>query len=129
MGAAGYATKDCPWDELVEGVKKILAGRNFFKDTWVAGWPSAPTRPSATSILQKLPKREEQILKLIIAGHSMKEIASKLSLVPSTVSTYRARLLNRFGFRSNAELVRFATENSLLLNRVFVRRSHSTTKP
>ena len=130
MGAAGYATKDCPWEELVVGVKKILAGRRFLTDSLVERLAAETQHPSAASILQKLPKREAQILRLIVVGHSIKEIASKLLLVSSTVSTYRARLLNKFGFRTNAELVRFATENTLFLNREkdFLQSSKATTK-
>jgi DNA-binding NarL/FixJ family response regulator len=63
---------------------------------------------------EALSDREFQVLRLIAAGKSVTEIAAELSLSVKTVSTYRARLLEKMNLGSNAELIRYAIENHLI---------------
>jgi DNA-binding NarL/FixJ family response regulator len=63
---------------------------------------------------EALSNRELEVLKLLAAGESLVNIAGRLHLSPSTVTTYRTRILEKMGFANNAELVRYAMENGLL---------------
>jgi len=62
-----------------------------------------------------LSNRELEVLKLIAGGESLVKIAETLHLSPHTVTTYRARILEKMGLNSNAELTRYAVENGLLM--------------
>ena len=114
LGADGYLTKDCPWEELVLGVTKILAGHKFITDSVAERLALNVRSGSRASIAEHLSKREREVASSIIAGKSLKDIASTLSLCQSTVSTYRCRVLDKLGFQNNAELIRFAAENPKL---------------
>jgi two-component system, NarL family, invasion response regulator UvrY len=109
-GADGYLTKDCPWEELVVAVRKILGGHKFISDSVAETLVSHIESVSRAALAEKLSRREREIGGLIVAGISLKEIAAKLSLSQSTVSTYRRRILDKLGIESNAQLVRFAAE-------------------
>jgi DNA-binding NarL/FixJ family response regulator len=68
---------------------------------------------NTTTPHEALTDRELQVLKLLAAGESLVGIAATLHLSPSTVTTYRARILDKMGMKSNAELIRYALEHSL----------------
>ncbi len=62
---------------------------------------------------QSLSNREYQIFQMMIAGKALKEIAGKLSLAPTTISSYRTRILDKLNAKTNAELIRYALEHGL----------------
>jgi DNA-binding NarL/FixJ family response regulator len=110
-GAAGYITKIKAPLELVEAVKRSLTGGKYISpalaDRMVAQLKPGREKPP----IECLSRRQYQILRLIPSGKSLKEIADDLSVTVQTVSTHRARLLKKMGFRSNAELIRYALEH------------------
>jgi two-component system, NarL family, invasion response regulator UvrY len=112
-GAAGYLTKDSPAEEFIVAIEEATRGRRYVgRDAGeVLGRWSTRT---AGAPHDSLSDREYQVLRLIGSGQTVSDIARDLSLSVKTVSTYRMRVLEKLGMRTNAELMRYAIENSLL---------------
>lgn len=114
QGAAGYLTKDSPADVLVAAIRKAASGGKYVtpslmeKLAGLLGGEGGATH-------EQLSNRELEVLKLLAAGESLVKIGEKLHLSPNTVTTYRARILEKMGMSSNAELTRYAIENGLLI--------------
>lgn len=112
-GAAGYLTKGSPPEEFVAAIEEARRGRRYIgRDAGDAlgRWAAA----SATLPHESLSDREYQVLRMIGSGETVSDIARDLGLSVKTVSTYRMRLLEKLGMRTNAELMRYAIENNLL---------------
>lgn len=113
-GASGYLTKDSAPDELVKAVRKVARGGKYVspllaeKLAYEIG-PDSNKLPHET-----LSDREFQVLRMIATGKAVGEIATELSLSPKTISTYRARLLQKMNLTSNAELIHYAIQNHLI---------------
>ena len=113
-GAAGYLTKENAPEELVKAIRKVVSGGKYispglaetlaFNLDPASGWPRHET----------LSDREFQVMQLLASGKTVAEIAKALSLSAKTVSTYRARLLEKMNLKTNAELIRYAIENRLI---------------
>ena len=113
-GAAGYLTKDSVTEELKEAVKRIVAGGRYVSAT-LAEKLAVDLRPGAdTPLHELLSDREFQVLRMIASGKTVKDIAEDLSLSVKTVSTYRARILEKTGMKTNAELIRYALQTQLV---------------
>jgi DNA-binding NarL/FixJ family response regulator len=110
-GASGYLTKDSAATELVDAIKQIRQGRMYLGSKVPEGTatPAAGVAPHDT-----LSDREYQVLRMIGSGLTVSEIAATFGLSVKTVSTYRARLLEKLEMRSNAEVMRYAIENGLM---------------
>jgi two-component system, NarL family, invasion response regulator UvrY len=109
-GASGYLTKDSATSELVGAIEDVRRGRRYVSDAVKATMGSA--RAIATH--ETLSDREYQALRMLGSGRTVSEISEELGLSVKTVSTYRARVLQKLGMRTNAELMRYAMENGLL---------------
>jgi DNA-binding NarL/FixJ family response regulator len=112
-GAAGYLTKDSPPEEFVAAIEEARRGRRYIgRDTGdvLGRWPARASGAPHDS----LSDREYQVLRLLGSGQTVSDIARDLSLSVKTVSTYRMRVLDKLGMRTNAELMRYAIENGLL---------------
>lgn len=115
-GAAGYLTKSVAPQTLLEGIRSAARGARYITPALALALAehvaegSAEDRPRH----EALSDREFQTLRLIASGRKLGEIAAALSLSPKTVSVYRARLLDKLGARSTAELTRYAVEHKLL---------------
>lgn len=112
-GAAGYLTKGSPSEELVEAVNKIIKGGKYVTTSLAEKLIVMPL-DSARPPHEMLSDREYEVLCLIASGKSVGEIAEELSLSDKTISTYRARLLEKMGMKSNADLTRYAIKNQLV---------------
>lgn len=113
-GAAGYLNKESAPEELVRAIRKVLRGGEYISST-VAGELVLHARHEDDQPLYKqLSDREYQVLCLIASGKEVKEISIELSLSAKTISTYRARLLDKMGMRTNAELTHYAIQNGLV---------------
>ena len=111
-GAAGYLTKDSSPDEFIAAVEEARRGRRYVgrdADEEVEGSAGAVKAP-----YESLSDREYQVLRMIGSGLTVSDIGRELGLSVKTVSTYRGRVLEKLGMRTNAELMRYAIENSLL---------------
>lgn len=113
-GARGYVTKQSALEELVTAVRKLLAGAPYVSaalaEHLAAVVTQAPERPPH----EALSDREMQVFRMLAAGKSVKEIGAELALSDKTISTYRARVLDKMKMRSNAELMRYALRAGLV---------------
>ena len=114
-GASGYLTKESAPDVLITAVRKAARGERYVSPTLAEKLASSLTDDLRKQPHERLSDREYQIMRLIASGKRMKEIAHLLSLGPTTISTYRARILEKMGMASNAELTLYASQNNLLL--------------
>lgn len=113
-GASGYLTKESASDELVNAVRKILEGRKYITHSVAEKLAENLDNDSSKALHERLSDREFDILKMIASGITVSEIADKLSLSVATVSTYRARILEKTKMKSNAELTHYAINNKLV---------------
>ena len=113
-GASGYLMKDCSANELVLAIRKVSSGGKFLTASLAEklafhlehGFTEAPH--------DRLSDREFQIMRMLIVGKTITEIASELSLSVKTVSTHRTHILEKMKMESNAELVIYAKAYNLL---------------
>lgn len=114
-GASGYLTKDTAPEEVTNAVKRILQGGRYVSSA-LAEQLAADLGTAATDSRERheiLSDRELEVLRLIGSGKTPTEIAEQLSLSIKTVSTYRARILEKLNLRTTAELIRFAVDHQL----------------
>ncbi len=114
IGASGYVTKESAPEELVAALQKVMRGGRYMtpalaeKIAFSYASPATNEKPH-----QALSERELEVLQLIGAGKSLKEIAAMLSLSVKSVGTYRARVLEKMAMSTNADLIRYVIENNL----------------
>jgi DNA-binding NarL/FixJ family response regulator len=110
-GALGYLTKDSAPTALVDAILQVRRGQTYTN----AATRNALADASARTVHphDALSDREYQVLRMIGSGRTVSQIAASLALSVKTVSTYRARVLDKFGMTTNAELMRYAIENGL----------------
>lgn len=112
-GAAGFLSKETAPEQLVGAIRKILDGGKHISERVADLLVMNLGASSERSMHEKLSDREFQILSLFGEGKTVKQIAESLSLSVPTVSTYRARILDKMEMKSTAELVRYAIQNRL----------------
>ena len=110
-GASGYLTKDSAPSELVGAIEDVKRGRRYVSEAVKATMAGTKSRISTHEALSD---REYQALRMLGSGRTVSEISEELGLSVKTVSTYRARVLQKLGMRTNAELMRYVMENGLL---------------
>ena len=114
-GASGYMTKETAPEELVSAINKVLAGGKYVSAALAEKLAADLERDGAgVAPHQLLSDREYEVLLLIATGHTISEIAVKLSLSVKTISTYRTRILEKTDLKSNADLVRYAITHGLI---------------
>ncbi len=113
-GAAGYLTKESVTEELKEAVRKVVAGGRYVSATLAEKLAVDLREGADTPLHERLSDREFQVLRMIASGKTVKDIGEELSLSVKTVSTYRARILEKSGMKTNAELIRYALQTQLL---------------
>jgi two-component system, NarL family, invasion response regulator UvrY len=113
-GAAGYLTKDCAADELVRAARKALSGGKYVSEKLAEKLAGELTSGVGARPHELLSDRELQVLRMLAQGRAVKEIAADLSLSEKTISTYRARILEKTNMKSNAELMRYALASGLV---------------
>jgi DNA-binding NarL/FixJ family response regulator len=113
-GAAGYITKDSPRDELIKAINKLIAGGRYVSPTLAEKLVGDLSRATDGAPHEALSDREFEVMRLIASGKTVSEIAGLLSLSDRTISTYRARLLEKMNMRTNAELTHYAIQNQLV---------------
>jgi two-component system, NarL family, invasion response regulator UvrY len=113
-GAAGYLTKESVPEELKEAVRKVVGGGRYVSATLAEKLAVDLREGADTPIHELLSAREFQVLRMIASGKSVTQIAEEISLSVKTVSTYRARILEKTGMKTNAELIRYALQTQLV---------------
>jgi|ERR1044072_377850 DNA-binding NarL/FixJ family response regulator len=112
-GAAGYITKDSPRTEILKAIDRVTEGRRYVSPALAEGLVvdlERGTRPAH----ETLSNREFEVMRWIASGKTVGEIAALLSLSDKTISTYRARILEKMGMKTNAELTHYAIQNHLV---------------
>jgi two-component system invasion response regulator UvrY len=113
-GASGYITKDSSRAELAKAVNKVAAGGRYVTSALAERLAFDLGRGSDRPPHETLSDREFEVMRLIASGKTVREIADLLSLSDKTISTYRARLLEKMGMKTNAELTHYAFRNKLV---------------
>ncbi len=113
-GAAGYITKDSAAEELIRAIRKVVDSRKYVSSTLAEKLAFNLESDAGKPLHETLSDREYQVLRMIAAGKSITEIAKELFLSVRTVSTYRARLLEKMNLKTNSDLIRYALQNRLL---------------
>jgi DNA-binding NarL/FixJ family response regulator len=112
-GASGYLTKESAAAQLVAAIRKIAAGGAFISAE-VAERLALDAMPHAEGPLHAtLSDREYQVFRLLVTGHSVSDIAGQLHLSAKTISTHKARLMEKLQVDNNAALVRYAVRHRL----------------
>ena len=111
-GAAGFVTKSCLPEELVQALRRVAAGERHVLSDDVAGAVSAP---AAAPPHQALSPREFDVLRLLVEGRAVPDIATALHLSPKTVSNLQTRIRTRLGVASAVELLRYAQQHRLFV--------------
>jgi two-component system, NarL family, invasion response regulator UvrY len=113
-GASGYLTKDAATDELVAAVRKVLAGGCYVSGALAEKLASGLAETHARPAHELLSDREYEVLRRIASSQTVSEIAAEMHLSVKTVSTYRARVLDKLGLANNAQLTRYALDHGVV---------------
>jgi two-component system, NarL family, invasion response regulator UvrY len=113
-GASGYVTKDCSRAELIGAIHKVAGGSRYVSPALAEKLVFDLERGTDVPPHETLSDREFEVLRLIASGKTVGEIAGILSLSDKTISTYRARILEKMGMKTNAELTHHAIQNKLV---------------
>ena len=119
-GASGYVAKSAVDAELLAAIRSIAQGRTFVtitlsdRGTHQVLGGTAVTGVAPRAPVKLLSSREQEVLKLLAQGYTNKEVGTQLCLSVKTIETYRARLADKLGSRSRADLTRYALEMGLL---------------
>ena len=113
LGAAGYLTKTVDAAVLAEAIRKAACGGKYVSAEMAEKLAMAFDARAEVAPHERLSAREFEVLRHIVAGTSLVGAAAAMHLSPKTVTAYRARILEKFGFTSNAELMRYALERRL----------------
>jgi DNA-binding NarL/FixJ family response regulator len=112
-GAFGYLSKESAPEELIGAIRKVSQGRKYVTSTLAEKMAVDLDADAKRPLHERLSDRELQVMRLIALGKSVKEIADDLSLSVKTISTYRARILEKLHLKNNLDVIRYAIENRL----------------
>ena len=113
-GASGYVNKDSEPEELFKAIRKVLAGGRYVSPKLAEKLALDLSENTERPIHEILSNREFEVLRMIGAGKTVTQIAGELHLSMPTVSTYRARILEKLNMKTTAELMRYALHNQLV---------------
>jgi len=113
-GASGYVSKNLSPEQLVTAIQEVTRGGRYISPTLAQRLAAAVADGADRPPHEGLSAREYQVLCLLGAGKSVKEIAAVMELSVKTVSTYRARILEKTTLKSNAEIIRYTLEHGLV---------------
>ena len=113
-GASGYLNKQSAPEQLVTAIRQVAIGKKYVSAAVAQQLANAISDDSDKPPHERITDREYQVLSLIASGKTLTQVAETLNLGVATVSTYRARLLEKMGLRSTAELIRYGLEHGLV---------------
>jgi DNA-binding NarL/FixJ family response regulator len=113
-GAAAYINKDSAPEELAQATRKVLSGGRYVSSQLADKLVARLDEPIDKPLHELLSDREHEVLRMIAAGVPLTEIADRLYISVKTVSTYRARIMEKMKMNSNAELTRYAITSHLI---------------
>jgi len=113
-GASGYLTKESVPEELIQAIRKVVSGGKYISPTLAEKLAFEIGAPTDRPPHEALSDREFQVMRRIAAGKTVTQIAEELSLSVKTVSTYRARILQKMSLKTNADLIHYAIHHQLI---------------
>ena len=113
-GAAGYLAKDSAPTELVKAVSEVMAGRRYLNPAVIEELVMHQQPEGGRQPHDALSDREYQVMRMIASGLTVTQIAARLTLSVKTISTYRARVLEKMQMKTTAELMHYAIQNGLV---------------
>ncbi len=108
LGASGYLNKSTDPDDLMAALRRVAAGGMHVTPATAEALANLVSQGRTKSGIELLSHREHQVYLLLTQGHTVTEIGAQLSLAPNTVSTYRARILEKTGTKNDVELALYA---------------------
>ena len=115
VGAKGYVLKEAADDELLAAIREVAKGGNYVDHQLGSRLAAHDAKAEAEEEADPLSDREREVLKLLALGHTNQEISKQLFISVRTAETHRARIMQKLGLTTRAELVRVAIDRGLLL--------------
>jgi DNA-binding NarL/FixJ family response regulator len=115
IGASGYVLKRSGWNELSRAIEAVLAGKQYVSPELSAALerPDVPPPQRADATVRSLTERQRQILRLVAAGYTAKEIGRMLHITSKTVEFHKGRMMRQLQLQSTVELARYALTHGL----------------
>jgi DNA-binding NarL/FixJ family response regulator len=113
-GASAYLNKDSAPEELAIAARRVLTGSRYITTHQAETLFAALDETGGKPLHESLSDREHEVLRMIASGIALKEIAERLHISVKTVSSYRARILEKMRMKNNAELIRYALSQGLI---------------
>jgi two-component system, NarL family, response regulator NreC len=113
-GANGYVLKDAAEEELVSAIREVAAGGRYLHPALGARMIQADVEERERAAADPLSDREREVLRLLAQGHTNQEIAAQLYISVRTAETHRAHIMQKLGFSTRSELVRYAIDQGML---------------
>ena len=113
-GALGYMTKESAPEELISAIRKVATGRRYISSKLAEEMAVALDTNTSKLPHQLLSNREFQVMRMLALGKTLKDIADEIMISEKTVTTYRARILEKMKLKNNTEITIYAIENKLL---------------
>ena len=113
-GASGYVLKEAADTEVVAAIREVAGGGSYVHPALGARMVAAEAKQQAEAKADPLSEREHEVLRLLALGHTNQEIAKSLYISVRTAETHRAHIMQKLGFSSRAELVRYALTNQII---------------
>jgi two-component system invasion response regulator UvrY len=115
-GAYGFLPKECAADDLAKALKLVIGGRRYISPALAQAMAEDTSfeRDSSRPLHTLLSGREFEVFRKIAAGARPTDIGAEMALSVKTVSTYRARIMDKMSFRCNADLTSYALRNNLI---------------
>ncbi len=114
IGAKGYLTKECGIAEMIEAIRVVKGGGAYIEPAIAQQLALSLLPGNAENLIDRLSRREFQVMLMISYGMSNLQISEKLCLSPKTVSTYRLRLLQKLGANNEIDLLKIAVEQGMV---------------
>ena len=114
IGAKGYLTKECGVDEMIEAIRQVHNGHSYIANSIAQQLALSLLPGNERNPIDKLSRREFQVMLMISNGLSNIQISEKLCLSPKTISTYRLRLLEKLEAHNEVDLIKIAVEQGMV---------------
>lgn len=111
--ASGYLNKDSPPYQILAAIRTVVDGARYLSPSLAEQLLSGGTSSGPKAPHETLSRREMEVLLLLSKGMALTQIGDSIHVSVKTVSTYRTRILEKFGMRSNAELTRYVLQHKL----------------
>ena len=113
-GGSGYINKESAGEELTAAIRKVASGGKYVSANFAEKLATDLAPDAEKPLHETLSDREYRVMWLLASGKQINQIAAEMFLSPSTISTYRARILKKLKLTDNAALVRYAVKQQLI---------------